>query len=51
MLKKVAIVIVAVTILVLGGCDPGSNSFSQCSQPTSVALVAQLSSSTAKELK
>lgn len=51
MLKKLTILTAAVTILALTGCDPGSNSFSKCSQPTSVTQVAQLPSNIAKESK
>jgi uncharacterized lipoprotein YajG len=51
MLKKITILTAVVTIMVLTGCDAGSNSYSKCSQPTSVTQVAQLSSNIAKESK
>lgn len=51
MLKKAANLTVAITMLVLTGCDPGSNKFTKRSQPAAETQSAQLTSRTAKELK
>jgi len=51
MLKKVAISTVVVMLLVLTGCDPGSNSFAKKDQPDDTIQVALMSSNNGKVLK
>ncbi len=51
MFKSLTLVIVAVTLLVLGGCDADSNSFSQRDEPSVQTHVALLSPNNTKEMK
>lgn len=56
MSKRLTLSVVAVTLLIITGCDAGSNAFSQRSEPSVneplvQTQVAMLSPITAKEMK
>jgi len=51
MFRKFSLVIVAVALLAVAGCDAGSNSFSQQSEPSVQTQVAMLSPIATKEMK
>ena len=51
MWKKMAFLTVVTSLLVLAGCDPGSNTFSKKDQSASRTQVALLTPNNAKEMK